>query len=270
MTANDSLFAGSIPQLYERYLVPLLFESYALDLAGRVAGLAPRDVLETAAGSGVVTRALAARLPRDVRIMASDLNQPMLDHAASRQAQDGRITWRQADALSLPFADQSFDVAACQFGVMFFPDKVRGYCEARRVLKPGGHFIFNVWDGLAENDFSLVVAEAVASLFPADPPRFLARTPYAYHDIGGIRAELAAAGFAKVSVDKVARTSCAPSPREPAMGLCLGAPLRSEIEARDASRLDEAVNAAAEALARRFGAGPIEGRMSAYVFTAVC
>ncbi len=269
MVANDSLFTGSIPQLYERYLVPLLFESYALDLAGRVAQVAPRDVLETAAGSGVVTRALAAGLARDVRIVASDLSQPMLDHAASRQVQDGRISWRQADALSLPFADRSFDVVACQFGVMFFPDKVRGYREARRVLKPGGPFIFNVWDGLAENEFSHVVTETVASLFPADPPRFLARTPYGYHDIDGIRAELAAAGFSKVSVDKVAHKSRAPSPREPATGLCLGTPLRAEIEARDAARLDEAVNAATDALARRFGTGPIEGGISAYVFTAI-
>jgi len=142
MVATDKQFAGSIPEIYDRFLVPLIFESYALDLAKRLAKTDPRDVLETAAGTGVLTRAMAAQLPVYSRIVATDLNQPMLDHSMTRQSHEGRIEWRQADALALPFEAQSFDVVACQFGVMFFPDKVQGYKEARRVLKPGGHYFF--------------------------------------------------------------------------------------------------------------------------------
>jgi ubiquinone/menaquinone biosynthesis C-methylase UbiE len=268
MVATDKLFAGSIPEIYDRVLVPLIFEPYARDLARRVADAAAPDVLETAAGTGVLTRALAAQLPASARITATDLNQPMLDHAAARQPPDGRIAWRQADALALPFADRSFDAVACQFGVMFFPDRVQGYKEARRVLRPGGRFFFNVWDRIEDNEFADVVTEALAAVFPHDPPRFLARTPHGYHDAGHIRAELAAAGFADVSVDAVDETSRAASPREPALAYCQGTPLRNEIEARDASRLEEATLRAAEAVAQRFGHGAVASRIRAFVITA--
>ena len=144
MTECDKVFAGSIPERYDTYLAPLIFDAYANDLAGPAAALAPNTVLETAAGSGVVTRALASRLVSDARYIVTDLNQTMLDHAANKQGSDGRITWRQADALDLPFDDASFDAMVCQFGVMFFPNRVAGYAEARRVLKPGGRFLFNV------------------------------------------------------------------------------------------------------------------------------
>src|SRR4051794_19190508 len=162
MAATDKVFAGSIPELYDRLLVPLIFEPYARDLAERVASVQPRDVLETAAGTGVLTRAIVARLPADARIVATDLNQPMLDYAAAREPSKGRITWRQADALALPFEDQAFDVVVCQFGAMFFPDKVKGYSEARRVLKAGGRFVFNVWDKIEDNEFADVVTDTLA------------------------------------------------------------------------------------------------------------
>lgn len=183
MAVTDRLFAGSIPEIYDRLLVPLIFESYARDLAERVAKVKPRDVLETAAGTGALTRTIASRLPAHARIVATDLNQPMLDHAAAKQPRDHRIMWQQADALALSFEDQRFDVVACQFGVMFFPDKVQGYREARRVLKPGGHLLFNVWDQIAENEFAGVVTQALAAVFPHDPPDFMARTPHGYFDV---------------------------------------------------------------------------------------
>jgi ubiquinone/menaquinone biosynthesis C-methylase UbiE len=268
MVATDKLFAGSIPEIYDRVLVPLIFEPYARDLADRVARADPRNVLETAAGTGVLTRAMASRLPAQTRIVATDLNQPMLDQAATRQSRD-RIEWKQADALALPFQDQSFDAVACQFGAMFFPDKVQGYKEARRVLKPGGHFCFNVWDRISANEFADVVTQALAELFPSDPPRFMARTPHGYHDTDQIRAELRTAGFGDVAVDAVDAISKASSPREAAIAYCQGTPLRAEIEARDASRLEEATNRATEALARRFGKGAIEGRIRAFAITAV-
>ena len=268
MAATDKLFAGSIPEIYDRYFVPLIFEVYARDLAERIARVEPADLLETAAGTGVLTRAIAARLPAHARIVATDLNQPMLDHAATKQSQPNRVTWRQADALALPFEDKTFDVVACQFGAMFFPDKVAAYREARRVLKPRGHFFFNVWDKIADNEFADVVTEALATVFPQDPPRFMARTPHGYHDVEKIRAELTAAGFTDVSIDAVEHRSRAASPSDPAIAYCQGSPLRNEIEARDASRLAEATKAAADALARRFGSGPVDGRIKAYVITA--
>src|SRR5580704_6044773 len=194
MVATDKVFAGSIPEIYDRFLVPLIFDPYAADLAGRVALAQPRDVLETAAGTGVLTRALASRLAPSTRIVATDLNQPMLDQASQRQA-DGRAEWKQADALALPFGDGGFDVVACQFGVMFFPDKVQGYKEARRMLRPGGRFLFNVWGPIEDNNFADVVTQALARVFPGDPPRFMARTPHGHHDVGRIREDLKSAGF---------------------------------------------------------------------------
>jgi ubiquinone/menaquinone biosynthesis C-methylase UbiE len=268
MAATDRLFAGSIPEIYDRFLVPLIFESYARDLAERIARAKPRDLLETAAGTGVLTRAIVSKLPLHTQIVATDLNRPMLDHAAAMQPHRDRISWRQADALALPFEDQRFDVVACQFGAMFFPDKVKGYREARRVLKPHGHVMFNVWDRISNNEFADVVTEALAVLFPQDPPSFMARIPHGYHNIETIREDLTAAGFANISIETVDHVSRAASPRDPAIAYCQGTPLRNEIEARDASRLEDATEAAADALARRFGNGPIDGRTRAHVITA--
>ena len=215
MTASDKAFGGSIPEFYDTYLVPLIFEAYASDLVERTAALAPKAVLETAAGSGVVTRTLASRLAADARYVVTDLSQPMLDRAESRQGPDDRIMWRQADALDLPFEGASFDAIVCQFSVMFFPDKVAGYAEARRVLRPGGSFLFNVWDRIEANEFADVVTDAAASVFPNDPPRFLARTPHGYHDLDQIRDDLGRAGFSHVSTTTLERTSSAASPRQP-------------------------------------------------------
>ena len=195
MLETDKVFAGSIPENYDRYMVPLIFEPYAVDIARRAASLSPSAVLETAAGSGVVTRALAPRLPRGASYIVTDLNQPMVDYAASRQPPDTRVKWRQADALALPFENATFDLVCCQFGAMFFPDRTSGYREARRVLKPGGHFLFNVWDRIEENVFADDVTNALAKNFPDDPPRFLARTPHGYHDTALIHSELEEAGF---------------------------------------------------------------------------
>ena len=189
MSEIDKVFAGSIPENYDRFIVPLIFESFAQDLAQRIASLSPNAVLETAAGSGVVTRALAPKLSPDASYVVTDLNQPMLDYATTRQAADNRITWRRADALALPFEDAAFDLVCCQFGAMFFPNRQSGYLEAKRVLKPGGCFLFNVWDRIEENVFANDVTNALAELFPSDPPRFLARTPHGYHDTALIQSE---------------------------------------------------------------------------------
>jgi SAM-dependent methyltransferase len=265
MQSSDKVFAGSIPNLYDTYLVPLIFEPYAADLAQRLRGRTLSSVLEIAAGTGVVTRAMAAALPEQVEIVATDLNQAMLDEAAQRGT--GRpVQWRQADAMRLPFADRSFDAVVCQFGAMFFPDKPAAFGEARRVLKPGGVFVFNVWDRISENEFADMVTWALEDIFPRDPPRFLARTPHGYHERTAIEHDVKAAGFtARARIDTVAARSRAASPSIPAMAYCHGTPLRNEIEARDAARLAEATEAAAQAIASRFGRGAVDGKIQAHV-----
>src|SRR5581483_7518803 len=244
MLHSDKVFAGSIPENYDRYMVPLIFEPYAADLAERAASLSPAAVLEIAAGTGVVTRALAPRLSPAASYVVTDLNQPMLDYAASQQPPDHRITWRQADALALPFEAAAFDLVCCQFGAMFFPDRLAAYREAKRVLKPGGRFLFNVWDRIEENVFADEVTNALATIFPSDPPRFLARTPHGYHDTALIRSELEDAGFSRVVIETKAEQSRASSPRLPAIAYCRGTVLRNEIEARDAGKLEAATDCA--------------------------
>ncbi|HUZ74496.1 MAG TPA: class I SAM-dependent methyltransferase [Stellaceae bacterium] len=269
MSETDKVFGGSIPENYDRYMVPLIFEPFAADIAQRAASLSPSAVLETAAGSGVVTRALAPRLALGASYIVTDLNQPMLDYAASRQAPDRRIQWRQADALALPFEDAAFDLVCCQFGAMFFPDRISGYREAKRVLKPGGYFLFNVWDRIEENVFADDVTNALAEIFPNDPPRFLARTPHGYHDTALIRSELEDAGFSRVVIETRAEQSRASSPRHPAIAYCQGTPLRNEIEARDAGKLEAATGYAASAIAERHGSGEVAAKIQAHVIVAV-
>jgi ubiquinone/menaquinone biosynthesis C-methylase UbiE len=268
MAESDKVFAGSIPKFYDTLMVPLIFEAYAANMAELVAAFSPDAVLETAAGSGAVTRALAPRLKSDVRYVVTDLNQPMLDYAAARQGFDGRIEWRQADALALPFEDASFDVVCCQFGAMFFPNRVGGYAEARRVLRRGGSFVFNVWDRIEENAFADDVTNAVAAVFPHDPPRFLARTPHGYHDVAHIRDELRLAGFADIRIETRAEVSRSPTAQEVATAYCQGTPLRSEIEARDASLLQFATDRAAQAITDRHGEGVVAGKIQAHVIVA--
>ena len=262
---TDKLFAGSIPKLYESHLVPLIFEPYAADLVRRIPAPPLRRVLEIAAGTGVVTRALAATLPPSTAIVATDLNPPMLEQARAIGTQRP-VEWRQADAMQLPFDDGAFDAVLCQFGVMFLPDKPKAFAEARRVLKPGGVFLFNVWDRIDENEFADCVTRALESVFPDDPPRFMARTPHSYHDRAAIAHDLQRGGFvARPTISTVAARSRAATARIPAVAYCQGTPLRNEIEARDASRLGEATDAAEHAIARRFGPGPVDGKIQAHV-----
>ena len=265
---TDRAFVGSIPEIYDRLLVPLIFEPYAHDLAERGAILSPARILETAAGTGVLTRAFAARLGGRAEITATDLNSPMLEYAKRQMAQHSRVRWQQADALSLPFDNSHFDLVACQFGAMFFPDRVKGFAEARRVLKKGGAFVFNVWDRITENDFADAVTEALTKAYPADPPLFLARTPHGYADPARIRRDLEEAGYSAIEIQAVDAVSRAVSPREAAAAYCQGTPLRGEIEVRKGLGLERATELATEALAARFGPDPIEGRIRALVITA--
>ncbi len=254
-----------MPEVYATLMVPLIFEPFAIDMAARLAARPLTRVLEVAAGTGVVTRRLAAVLPKSVAIVATDLSEPMLEQA--RAAGTARpVQWRQADAMQLPFEDASFDAVVCQFGAMFFPDKAHAFAEARRVLVPGGVFMFSVWDKIEENEFADTVTQALQTVFPDDPPRFMARTPHGYHDRAAIVHNLLKAGFtAAPRVETVAARSLTVSAQVVATAYCLGTPLRGEIDVRDASRAVAARQAATAAVAHRFCSGAVDGKIQAHV-----
>ena len=256
------IWAEDMSAAYDEYLVPAVFHPYAEDLAVRVARHRPRVLLELAAGTGVLTREVIARV-RGVQVTATDLNVAMVEVGS---AQVPAAAWQQADAMDLPFADQSFDLVACQFGVMFLPDRPTAYAGVARVLRPGGHFLFSSWAPLATHEVVTEVLAALAECFPADPPSFLARVPHGYHDPDRIADDLAAAGFGDVQIETVELTCTGRSARDLALGYCRGTPLRPEIEARgDLVATTAAVGAALE---RRFGTGEVVARMAALVVAA--
>lgn len=264
MSGPIRLFVGSYPEFYDRLLVPVLFAPYARILAERLRGMTVGNVLEIAAGTGVVTRALVHTLPEAVNITATDLNPPMLDRARSHAGMD-RVHWQQADALALPFGEHEFDCAICQFGVMFFADKRAAFRETFRVLKQGGRFLFIVWDREEEVGIRSVAAEVMGRLLSRDPASLL---PPPYFDLTAARADLEAAGFGAVSIEKLPERSRAKSPQEAAIANCHGGILRTHIEQHAPGRLEEITNAVADALAEKFGAGPIDAPMQAILFTA--
>ena len=252
MNEQSSRFVGSIPENYDRGLGPHIFHDYADDLARRVAALAPDTVLELAAGTGIVTRRLRDALASGCELISSDLNPPMLEIARSKFTPDESVRFETIDAMHLEVDDASFDVVVCQFGVMFFPDKLRSYREVHRVLKPGGAYVLNVWDSWDANPFARIAHETVEEFFPDDPPGFY-RVPFGYHDAAAIEAELREAGFSRVEMEHLPVTSRIPSANAFARGLVFGNPLLEEILTRGGD--PEAVVAAlTRAIARDLGA----------------
>jgi ubiquinone/menaquinone biosynthesis C-methylase UbiE len=266
MGSTDTAFAGSIPAIYDTYMVPLIFRPYAEELARRAIALGPKRILETAAGTGVVTQALHNALP-DAEIVATDLNQPMLDQAAQRVSASN-VRFEQADALALPSQDSAFDLVLCQFGVMFFPDKVKGNAEAHRVLRPGGTYLLAIWDEIARNVATRVAGRAVAELLPEAAAAFYERVPFRYSDKTVIEADLRQAGFAGVRIETVELVSRAASARDAAIALVQGTPVRSEIERLDPAMLEPATDAATEALQQFESAAGFAAPMSAHIVTA--
>jgi ubiquinone/menaquinone biosynthesis C-methylase UbiE len=263
----DSSFTADVAAFYESALVPLIFRPYASDLADRAEALEPTSVLEVACGTGVVTRALADVLPPTCSIVATDLNEAMVAHG--QQVGTSRpVTWRQADVMSLPYPDATFDVVVCQFAVMFFPDRVAAYREIRRVLRPGGTFLFNVWNSIEYNEFADVVTQAVGTLYPDNPPLFLARTPHGHGSPAEIEADVTSAGFDRCLLFQRDEVSAAAGPEGPAIAYCQGTPLRNEILERDPDGLERATGVAAVALRSRFGNKDIQGRIGALVVVA--
>lgn len=262
--SNASAFSGSVPEFYDRYLGPWLFEPYASDLVARLPERGDLAVLELACGTGIVTRRLRKALPDSATLVATDLNDAMVDYARAAVPDPG-IVWQQADAQALPFEDASFDVVVCQFGFMFLPDKAQGFREARRVLRPGGVLLGNVWRSRDENPWARSVHTTAAELFPDNPPRFL-DTPYGYFDPERIRADLAEAGWDGVQLDDVRLESLAESAHDVATGIAKGSPLTFELAERGADP-DTVVGELAQRLAEVGGERPFRAELAATVIT---
>jgi ubiquinone/menaquinone biosynthesis C-methylase UbiE len=263
MSQQTVSFSESVPANYDRYMGPMLFEPYADDIAARLEVREGMRVLEIACGTGIVTRHLRERLPASSTLVATDLSEPMLTHAQRQLGGVGGIEWLQADAMALPFPDQSFDAAVCQFGLMFVPDKAAAVREAYRVLKPGGQFLFNTWCELKENDFTLTAHTTVMSFFKTDPPMFY-EIPFSLHDETQLESWMREAGFQNVTVRTLNLRSVSPSAADAAMGLVQGTPLAGAIKERGAD-IDAITAAVAEALAAKFGKDPTRARMCALV-----
>ncbi|MBI1951348.1 MAG: methyltransferase domain-containing protein [Acidobacteria bacterium] len=267
MTDSNAVFAGSIPENYDRHLGPVLFEPYARDLARRVPAAEGARVLEVACGTGIVTRHLRERLPAASRLVASDLNPPMIDYARRKLQETRGIEWHPADACVLPFPDESFDALVCQFGLMFVPDKPAALREAQRVLSDGGAILLNVWDSLDRNAFAKAAHETIASFFPDDPPTFY-QVPFSLHRTDTLEDLLAGAGFSDIRIDPVSLQGESPSARDLATGLVEGNPVGNTIRERGTASVADVVKAVAEALAREFGDRPVRIPLHAFDVTA--
>lgn len=265
MSTIASNFVGSVPEFYDNNLVPVIFIDYAQKLAQQVIDKKPGSILELAAGTGVVTRLLRDGVSPDCEIIASDLNEPMLAVARQKFRADEAVSFQTIDAMEIPLDDSSVDVVVCQFGVMFFPDKVRSYREALRVLKPGGHYIFNAWDSHAFNPFAAVGQSVVEEVFPDDPPGFY-KVPFHYHDAEEIERDVNAAGFSSVTVEREQIVKTVASPDAFAEGFIYGNPIGEEIRMRggDPDAMVEKVKYAMEA---EFGKDPAEMPLSAFFVT---
>jgi ubiquinone/menaquinone biosynthesis C-methylase UbiE len=265
--SGDAAFVGTIPQHYDQGLGPMIFVDYAEDLARRVAAGKPVRVLETAAGTGIVTRRLRDHLPAGTHLTATDLNPPMLEVARAKFRPGEQVEFQPADATALPFADGSFDAIVCQFGVMFFPDKDKSYREAHRLLAPGGRYLFNVWDSHRYNPFARIAHETAGRFFPADPPQFY-RVPFSYHQLDPIKESLQAAGFADIDVAVVRLQKEVPSAAAFARGIVYGNPLIDQIKARGSVAPERVFDALVQDLQREFGADPGRMPLQAIVFSA--
>jgi SAM-dependent methyltransferase len=261
-TEKDRLWVESMPEAYDRWLAPAVFHPFAVDLARRAARLAPRRVLEIAAGTGVLTRELIAAIPW-AEVTATDLSAPMVEFGSRRAP---GAAWQQADALRLPFGDKRFDLVVCQFGVMFFADRPAAFREMLRVLTPEGSLLFSTWGTVDAHGFAAALMAGVERAFPDAPPMFIVAVPHGYSDVGQVAADLAAGGLDCVAAEPVTLDGHSGSAADVAAGFCTGTPLRMAIE--DRGDLMAAIAAVSEEMKARLGAAPVTAKMTAYVIEA--
>lgn len=258
-------FVGSIPEVYESHMGPVIFEPFARDLAARLPAGA-RRVLEVAAGTGRVTRNLVTALPADGELVATDLNEPMLAEA-KRRLSDSRVTWQVADAQALPFGDGAFDAIACQFGLMFVPDRALALREMRRVLRPGGTLLLSTWNELARNPASALANQLATELMPDIPPLFR-MVPFSMPDPEQLRALARDGGFSQATVETVEKVAEAPSAAWLATAFTRGTP-QLGILLEHGKDVDAYEARLARILGDSFGHEPMRSPMSAHVLVAV-
>ena len=261
------VFEGAIPENYDRYLGPVIFEPYAKDLAARARKVRPKSVLEIACGTGIVTRMLCDSLGPEVRIIATDLNPGMLVFARKKFNAYENVNWQEADAEKLPFQNGSFDAVICQFGLMFVPDKQAAMREAYRVLGRGGVFLFNVWDAMERNPYAWIAHRTIGSFFKTDPPTFY-QIPFSFYDDRSIRELLRVAGFSKIEAQSLNLPCSSVSAGEFATGLARGNPVASAIQERGVN-IEDVIDALGRELAKNGGAAPFQNKMQAIIWSAV-
>jgi SAM-dependent methyltransferase len=268
MSGDAASFIGNIPEHYDNGLGPVVFVDYAADIARRTAACNPTRVLETAAGTGIVTRQLRDFLPVSVQVTATDLNAPMLEVARTKFRSGEAVDFQPADAAALPFSNGTFDAVVCQFGIMFFPQKDASYREVYRVLTPAGHYLFSVWDSHRRNPFGRIAHEIAGRFFPTDPPQFY-NVPFSYYQIDPIKESLINAGFTDINIAVVRLEKQIPDVARFARGLVHGNPLIDQIKVRGGVDPDRVVDAIAEALNQEFGSNQNRMPLQAAVFSAI-
>lgn len=266
-TDPNVVFSGEVPQNYDCYLGPAFFQPFAQDIVQRLDKKSIQSLLEIACGTGIVTRQLRDALPGHIEIVATDLNSDMFEFARPKFKKDERVQWKEADASALPFADNSFDAVVCQFGLMFVPDKALAMRECYRVLRPGGAFLFNVWDSFESNPIGQIAHTTIASFFDRDPPRFY-ELPFGFYDVDAIRKLLEDAGFVEIEMSPVTLPCRNSSAREFATGLVRGNPVAMELKQRGVNAGD-VIEAVTRNIAERYGSAPVESTMQALVWRAV-
>ena len=259
-------FTGDIPRFYDKHLGPVIFEDYAADIARRAAAIGGVNVLEIASGTGISTVALRSALPASTRIVATDLNEPMLEIARAKLPSTANVEFRQADAMKLPFADGAFDLIVIQYGVMFFPDKPAAYAEARRALKPGGALLFNVWGSLDANPFGAIAHAAGQHFLANNPPKFYL-TPFGYSETARVEADLRQGGFGDVAHEVVRFNKEVRDWRHFAIGAIYGNPMLADLLAGGVNP-DDVVAWIADKLQARFGPAPARMPLEATIYTA--
>lgn len=262
-------FSGSIPEAYDKYLGPLLFEFSAKDTASRIESNIPAGgkMLEIACGTGISTYYIRNSLVGDIHITATDVNPAMLDYAKSKHGDLDGVTFEVADALSLPYEDNSFDAVVCQFGIMFFPDKLKGLQEMHRVLKPGGTLYLTVWDKIEKNESALIIYFSIEKFFESNPPQFT-KIPFSFNDIESIKEIFSNAGFKNCNHNIVAETVKGIPAIDVARGWITGSPNIIEINERAVASTEEIIKSVSDAIIEKLGPEPIAFDLQEIIFTA--